>query len=1408
MWSLRPVAGAVLVILLVGLATGLFLSRGDSDDDALIPVAPTAATPATATPTPATPTPATPTPATPTPATPTAATPTAATPTAATPTAATPTAATPTAAGVTVYHDPSLALIWTTPRGLVFEKVGDSVALTVQGRYSDGTEHALPDQPGRTVVFSSFDPSIATIDSSGLITAVAPGGVDILVEYQGVHAEVPVIVYGPYVHVPPYDPQRVVELPPGVEVVVNRVIVRPVADEYDGLVVSQIAADHGGQLIAEWPNLVLFALEFPIVSPDELKGTLLALDADARVAALEVDALYRAADYHDSPESPESATRLGRLPEAWSLLVPAIHSMSTINIAVIDDKLSLDHKDSDIQMVIAAEFNGSRIVHNPTPSRQVSGSSHGLAVASVIGGRGRVPGVLEGINRAASSMGNQDEVPYFLHFYEVGHADFDRVADAVALMSAFEQIAPHENRISVVNISLRTGCEDTIHSQLVCGLVNIATDLIHGPAVPPLDLLRPLIPDVDLKGTSKGVYASMPDSLFVVAAGNANGPAAQSFPAAWSTESANILTVGALNHYEWRGRQAEPSLGYHESSVDRTCIWTENGWKGSNYGPEVSIAAEGTSVYTIHTGEPGGYAYQKGTSFSAPIVSGVAALIRAISPTLTPAEVRAILMYTAREISVDTTRRENCGDAPPSTWRQLDAGAAVSHVLNSLVDAEFSCCALRSAATDQVVDFSFSLTNAGSTYWDFSVNVTATSPSGSEVAILPRVVDGPGGYSYNVSLPANTTQLLRAGFPVDESGEWTIRMRVSRDPFARYPGGLLCSGIIDDQDCLDDIEFTINPGSSTITLAPIPTATPPPTPTPSVSAGWEHSCEVKADGSVVCWGSNGEGQASPPDGEFLSVSAGWAHTCGIRTDRSVVCWGRNEEGQSSAPRRAFISVSAGRVHSCGVRLNGLVECWGENGPFDRTAIPPGVFNSFTSVSAANHHSCGVQAFGTVACWGFDEGGRTMPPPDFFTSVSVGGNHSCGIRTDGSVACWGHNEEGQATPPPGTFVSVSVSKEGLRTCGVRTDGSATCWGAGILVSIVLTDISMPVPIQPDGPFSSISAGYQHVCGLKADGDVACWGTNGRGQAMPPGVSLESVSPGDRHECGLRADGSVACYGYDFFEQTNVPPGSFTSLSVGHSHNCAIKADGSLTCWGWNQYGQATAPAGTFVEVDLGWRHSCGLRESGEIECWGEIERMLPGGEFAALATGANGDGCGILRPEEGSADDASVESGFVECWGDHVSGDYGPPDERFEAIAVGFEYACGIRTDGTVACWGSNPSGKASLPDGQFVAISLGDFHSCGLRSDGEIECWGGNHVGQAEAPDGTFTSISTHANRTCAVRDGRLVRVLGPVASRARDRRHAVATPTRCARVDQPQGAGSGRARPQARRTQARALRA
>ena len=232
---------------------------------------------------------------------------------------------------------------------------------------------------------------------------------------------------------------------------------------------------------------------------------------------------------------------------------------------------------------------------------------------------------------------------------------------------------------------------------------------------------------------------------------------------------------------------------------------------------------------------------------------------------------------------------------------------------------------------------------------------------------------------------------------------------------------------------------------------PAPTARPVATPTPtmspetpagsfvSVSAGESHTCGVRSDRSVACWGSDSYGKATPPAGSFDSVSAGWSHTCGVRSDGSVACWGRDGDGQSTPPAGSFISVSAGWSHTCGVRSDGSVACWGNDGDDGRATPPAG---SFDSVSAGEYHTCGVRSDGSVTCWGWDVYGQSSPPAGFFLSVSAGWSHTCGVRSDDSVACWGIDLFGAATPPAGSFASVSV---GGHTCGVRSDGSVACLG---------------------------------------------------------------------------------------------------------------------------------------------------------------------------------------------------------------------------------------------------------------------------------------------------------------------------------------------------------------------------
>jgi len=68
-----------------------------------------------------------------------------------------------------------------------------------------------------------------------------------------------------------------------------------------------------------------------------------------------------------------------------------------------------------------------------------------------------------------------------------------------------------------------------------------------------------------------------------------------------------------------------------------------------------------------------------------------------------------------------------------------------------------------------------------------------------------------------------------------------------------------------------------------------------------VSAGSRHTCGLRADAAVVCWGDKSEGQLDAPPGRYRSVSAGAYFTCALREDAAVACWGDNSHGQSDPP---------------------------------------------------------------------------------------------------------------------------------------------------------------------------------------------------------------------------------------------------------------------------------------------------------------------------------------------------------------------------------------------------------------------------------------------------------------------------------------------------------------------------
>ena len=268
----------------------------------------------------------------------------------------------------------------------------------------------------------------------------------------------------------------------------------------------------------------------------------------------------------------------------------------------------------------------------------------------------------------------------------------------------------------------------------------------------------------------------------------------------------------------------------------------------------------------------------------------------------------------------------------------------------------------------------------------------------------------------------------------------------------------------------------------------------------AVSAGYWHSCGIRTDNTITCWGNNDSGQTDAPDGTFNAISAGRWHSCGLKSDNTVTCWGRFDWGQTHAPDGTFNAVSAALFLSCGLRTDNTITCW------STADSEEAIHGTFKAVSTANSRSlCGLGTDNTVTCWShpgpmtlvLPEGetvtvdSTTDAPEGTFTAITGGPNHSCGLRTDNTITCWGGRlEYGQTDAPEGTFNAVSG---GLwHSCGIRTDKTITCWGNN---GWGQTD-------APDGTFNAVSAGVWHSCGLRTDKTVTCWGNNHYGQADAP------------------------------------------------------------------------------------------------------------------------------------------------------------------------------------------------------------------------------------------------------------------------------------------------------------------
>jgi alpha-tubulin suppressor-like RCC1 family protein len=174
-----------------------------------------------------------------------------------------------------------------------------------------------------------------------------------------------------------------------------------------------------------------------------------------------------------------------------------------------------------------------------------------------------------------------------------------------------------------------------------------------------------------------------------------------------------------------------------------------------------------------------------------------------------------------------------------------------------------------------------------------------------------------------------------------------------------------------------------------------------------VSAGQGHTCAIDTDGALYCWGRNtnnelglGDGAADQlrtpqhvgTDADWSEVRAGQNHTCALKTDRSLWCWGNNESGQlgtgdttsSDLPSRIASDVDAldlDTFHTCILRA-GTVECTGRGdegalgtGTLDQSTFQPAPLSaSALELGVGRFHTC-VATASRVLCTGQNDDGR-------------------------------------------------------------------------------------------------------------------------------------------------------------------------------------------------------------------------------------------------------------------------------------------------------------------------------------------------------------------------------------------------------------------------------------------------